>query len=40
MILFGNKSQQYRQVGNAVPPLLGKAIAEQLKKYLQDNKDD
>lgn len=39
-IFYGNKSQQYRQVGNAVPPLLGKAIAEQLKKYLQDNKDD
>ena len=39
-IFYGTKAQQYRQVGNAVPPLLGKAIAEQLKKYLQDNKDE
>lgn len=33
-IFFGNKSQQYRQVGNAVPPLLGKAIATQILKWL------
>ena len=39
-IFYGTKAQQYRQVGNAVPPLLGKAIAEQLKNYLQDNKDE
>ena len=34
-IFYGNKTQQYKQVGNAVPPLLGKAIADQLKKTLE-----
>ena len=34
-IFFGNKQDQYKQVGNAVPPLLGKAIAEKLKEYLK-----
>lgn len=33
-IFYGTKAEQYKQVGNAVPPLLGKAIAEELKKYL------
>lgn len=33
-IFYGNKSQQYKQVGNAVPPMLGYYIALQLKKYL------
>ena len=33
-VFYGNKSEQYKQVGNAVPPKLGFAIAEQLKKYL------
>lgn len=33
-IFLGTKTQQYRQVGNAVPPLLGYHIAKQLKKIL------
>ncbi|WHX41178.1 DNA cytosine methyltransferase [Mesobacillus sp. AQ2] len=31
---YGNKTQQYRQVGNAVPPLLGYHIGTKLKDYL------
>lgn len=34
-IFYGNKSEQYRQVGNAVPPILGYVIAEKLKEYLK-----
>ena len=36
-IFFGNKTQQYRQVGNAVPPMLGKVIAEKIKEWLDKN---
>lgn len=32
--IIGNKGSQLRQVGNAVPPLLAKAISEQLLKFL------
>ena len=35
-IFYGNKSQQYKQVGNAVPPLLGYAVASELKNYLEN----
>jgi DNA (cytosine-5)-methyltransferase 1 len=35
-IFFGNKSQQYKQVGNAVPPLLGFHLAKQLYPYLSE----
>jgi len=31
---FGSMRDMYRQVGNAVPPLLGKAIAKAIKKVL------
>ena len=34
-IFYGNKSQQYKQVGNAVPPLLGYAIAKEILKWLK-----
>lgn len=34
-VFYGNKQQQYKQVGNAVPPLLGYHLAKQLKKYLK-----
>ena len=37
-VFEGNRSEQYRQVGNAVPPLLSKAIADILKEVLKHEK--
>lgn len=37
-VFCGTKNSQYQQVGNAVPPILAKAVAEHLCKYL-DNKE-
>ncbi|HHF6577540.1 TPA: DNA cytosine methyltransferase [Haemophilus influenzae] len=33
-IFLGTKTSQYKQVGNAVPPMLAKVLAQQIKKYL------
>ena len=33
-VFLGSKTSQYKQVGNAVPPLMAEAIAEELKKIL------
>lgn len=35
-IFLGNKGSQLRQIGNAVPPLMSKAISNQLKNYLDN----
>lgn len=35
-IFYGTKTQQNRQVGNAVPPLLGYNVATQIKKYIME----
>lgn len=38
-VFYGNKTQQNKQVGNAVPPLLGFHIAKQLLQFLKSKKD-
>lgn len=38
-ILTGNGSDQHQQLANAVPPLLGKAIAEEIYKGLKEKKN-
>lgn len=35
-IFYGSKQQQYKQVGNAVPPLLGKSVAKKIKEVLDN----
>ncbi|MEC0207671.1 DNA cytosine methyltransferase [Paenibacillus ehimensis] len=39
-VFEGSKDAQYQQIGNAVPPLLGRAVAEQVLKYLGVNVQD
>jgi DNA (cytosine-5)-methyltransferase 1 len=35
-VFSGTRSSVYRQIGNAVPPLLAKAVAEQFSKYKEE----
>lgn len=38
-VFYGSKTSQYRQVGNAVPPLVAEVIGKQLLKYLEESDD-
>ena len=36
-VFHGTKTSQYKQIGNAVPPLLARAIAETIEPFLENN---
>ncbi|MBT3210247.1 MAG: DNA cytosine methyltransferase [Bacteroidetes bacterium] len=36
-VFYGSKSSQYKQIGNAVPPLLARAVAETVKPFIENN---
>ncbi len=38
-VFYGTKDKQYQQVGNAVPPIMAKAIAEKLASILKNAED-
>ena len=38
-IFLGNKTQQFRQVGNAVPPIMAQEIAKKVIETLEKNND-
>jgi DNA (cytosine-5)-methyltransferase 1 len=38
-VFYGTKTQQNRQVGNAVPPMLGYNLAKQIKKYIMEDNE-
>lgn len=39
-IFYGSKAEQYRQVGNAVPPMLGEVVAKKLKLILEKQNEE
>lgn len=38
-IFLGNKTQQFRQVGNAVPPIMAQEIASKVKETMENNNE-
>ncbi|MDY3905066.1 MAG: DNA cytosine methyltransferase [Candidatus Enteromonas sp.] len=37
-VFYGSKQEQYKEVGNAVPPLLGKVLGKAIMEYLEHEK--